>query len=139
MGELRQFPRIYSRHSHIGVIRVEEIPDFAKAILLRAAGVHKITYWDENISVKNTDTNVVHNQDSHRFELTVDGHQAVLDYILKDNRIIFTHTRVPSAIEGNGLGSKLVETGLDYARENGLKVKSTCWFVSKYIRLHPEQ
>jgi hypothetical protein len=89
--------------------------------------------------VKNNDTNVVHDQEAHRFELTVDGQQAVLDYILKDGRIIFTHTRVPPDIEGRGLGSKLVETGLDYARENGLKVKSTCWFVSKYMRLHPEQ
>jgi predicted GNAT family acetyltransferase len=88
--------------------------------------------------VKNSDTNVVHNQDAHRFELTVDGHQAVLDYLLKDGRIIFTHTRVPPDIEGRGLGSKLVEAGLNYARESDLKVKSTCWFVSKYMRLHPE-
>jgi predicted GNAT family acetyltransferase len=77
---------------------------------------------------------VSHNQEAHRFELTVDGHQAVLEYVLKDRRIIFTHTKVPSPIEGRGLGTRLVETGLDYARENGLRVKSTCWFVSKYIR-----
>jgi len=88
--------------------------------------------------VKNTDTAVLHNQEAHRFELTVDGHQAVLEYILKGNRIVFTHTRVPPAIEGRGLGSKLVETGLSYANENGLRVRSLCWFVSKYIRLNPE-
>jgi predicted GNAT family acetyltransferase len=76
--------------------------------------------------------------EAHRFELSVDGHQAMLDYVLKDKRIVFTHTKVPSPIEGRGLGSKLVESGLNYARDNGLKVKSLCWFVSKYIRLHPE-
>jgi predicted GNAT family acetyltransferase len=58
--------------------------------------------------------------------------------MLKGKLIIFTHTGVPPAIEGRGIGSKLVETGLDYARENGLKVRSTCWFVSKYIRRNPE-
>ena len=88
--------------------------------------------------MKNTDLAILHNQEAQRFELTVDGHQAVLDYVLKGNRIIFTHTRVPPAIEGRGLGSKLVETGLDYAREKGLRVRSLCWFVSKYIRLNPE-
>jgi predicted GNAT family acetyltransferase len=75
---------------------------------------------------------------THRFELSVDGHVAVLDYVLKGERMVFTHTKVPPAIEGRGLGSKLVETGLNYAKDNGLKVKSLCWFVSKYIRLHPE-
>lgn len=82
--------------------------------------------------------NVVHNQAANRFEISVDGHLAVLQYIMKGPRIAFVHTSVPPAIEGRGLGSQLVEAGLNYARQNGLKVKSTCWFVSKYIRLHQE-
>lgn len=81
---------------------------------------------------------VTHNAESQRFEMKVDGHLAVLNYILKGEIIIFTHTGVPPAIGNRGLGSKLVETGLNYARENGLKVRSTCWFVSKYIRRHGE-
>jgi predicted GNAT family acetyltransferase len=81
---------------------------------------------------------VTHNQQARRFELTVEDHLAVLNYMLKGDIIVFTHTGVPPAIGGRGLGSKLVKTGLDYARENRLKVRSLCWFVSKYIRLHPE-
>jgi uncharacterized protein len=81
---------------------------------------------------------VDHNHENQRFEIAIDGHQAVLSYMLNGNLIIFTHTNVPPAIEGRGIGSKLVETGLDYARENGLRVRSTCWFVSKYIRHNPE-
>ena len=88
--------------------------------------------------MKNEDVTVAHNLEANRFELTIDGHRAVLDYMLKGEIIIFTHTGVPPAIGGRGLGSKLVETGLDYARETGLKVGSRCWFVSKYIRLHAE-
>jgi hypothetical protein len=88
--------------------------------------------------LKTENGSVTHNIEAHRFELSVDGHQAVLDYVLKGDRIVFTHTSVPSAIEGRGLGSKLVKCGLDYARENGFRVKSLCWFVSKYIRLNPE-
>ena len=81
---------------------------------------------------------VTHNSESHRFETTIDGQKAELDYMLKGDIIIFTHTGVPPAIGGRGLGSQLVRTGLDYAKEKGLKVRSLCWFVSKYIRLHEE-
>jgi len=88
--------------------------------------------------VKNENLEVIHNQEEHRFEITTDKHVAVLDYMLKGEIMIFTHTGVPPAIGGRGLGSKLVKTGLDYARENRLRVRSLCWFVSKYIRLHPE-
>ena len=88
--------------------------------------------------MKNENLIVSHNQARNRFELTVEGHLAVLDYMMSGEIIIFTHTGVPPVIGGRGLGSKLVKTGLDYARENGLKVRSLCWFVSKYIRLHPE-
>jgi uncharacterized protein len=88
--------------------------------------------------VRTENIDVIHNREEHRFELTVDGNLAVLDYMLTGEIIIFTHTGVPPAIEGRGLGSKLVKTGLDYAKENGLRVRSLCWFVSKYIRLHSE-
>lgn len=88
--------------------------------------------------MKPENTNVLHNQAASRFEITVDGKVAVLEYIQRGERIAFVHTYVPPAIEGRGLGSQLVETGLNYARQNQLKVKSTCWFVSKYIRMHPE-
>jgi predicted GNAT family acetyltransferase len=85
-----------------------------------------------------TNHEVTHNSENHRFEMTVDNHLAVLDYMRKGDIIIFTHTGVPPAIGNRGLGSQLVKTGLDYARDNGLQVRSLCWFVSKYIRLHPE-
>jgi predicted GNAT family acetyltransferase len=88
--------------------------------------------------MKTENNDAKYNREANRFEITVDGHRAVLDYRLKGDTIIFTHTGVPPAIGGRGLGSKLVKTGLDYARENDLRVKSLCWFVNKYIRSHAE-
>ena len=81
---------------------------------------------------------VVHNPDENRFESIVIGHTAVLDYMLTDETITFTHTGVPPAIENRGIGSRLAKAGLEYARENKLKVRSLCWFVSKYMRRNPE-
>ena len=71
---------------------------------------------------------VTHNAEERRFELSVDGHLAVLDYIMMDDIIIFTHTGVPPEIEGRNAGVELAQTGLEYARGNGLGVRSKCWF-----------
>lgn len=82
--------------------------------------------------------NVLHNESKNRFEFQINSHTAVLDYVLQGRTILFTHTGVPPALEGRGIGTKLVKTGLEYARANKLQVKSTCWFVNKYIDRHPE-
>lgn len=81
---------------------------------------------------------VTHNLEARRFELTVDGHLAVLTYMLTGNIIVFLHTEVPPPIGGRGLGVNLAEAGMEYARANGLRVRSMCWFVSKYLRRRPQ-
>jgi len=81
---------------------------------------------------------VIHNIDKKCFEIHIEAQTAELNYHLFGNSIIFTHTGVPPALEGRGIGSLLVKTGLEYARKNNLKVESLCWFVSGYIQRHPE-
>ena len=81
---------------------------------------------------------VVDNADAGRFELTEDGETAVADYIRDGDTITFTHTIVPPALEGRGLGSRLVEAALDNARAKGLRVVPQCSFVAAYIDRHPE-
>jgi predicted GNAT family acetyltransferase len=88
--------------------------------------------------VQITEFNVVHNVERKQFEVNIASYVAELAYYINGNVIVFTHTGVPSALEGQGVGSKLVKAGLHYARENKLKVESTCWFVSGYINRHPE-
>jgi predicted GNAT family acetyltransferase len=84
------------------------------------------------------DLPVTHNTDLNRFEAQLNGHTAELTYQMSGNTIIFTHTGVPSALEGQGIGGLLVKAGLEYARENKLKVQALCWFVNGYIQRHPE-
>lgn len=88
--------------------------------------------------MQTTKFNVIHNPQQKRFEVHVDSYTAELTYSLRGSTITFMHTGVPSAVEGRGIGSLLVKTGLQYARENNLKVKSMCWFVSGYMERHPE-
>jgi predicted GNAT family acetyltransferase len=81
---------------------------------------------------------VLHEPANNRFALYLEGETSVLDYYLSNDTVVFTHTGVPAALEGGGIGSKLVQAGLDWAREQGLRISSRCWFVSKYIDRHPE-
>jgi predicted GNAT family acetyltransferase len=83
-------------------------------------------------------SNVTHNQQAARFEFFMSGQLAVLEYELAAGKITFTHTGVPSALEGQGIGSRLARAGLEYARAQGLKVVPLCSFIAAYIRKHPE-
>ena len=63
---------------------------------------------------------------------------SVLDYSLSAGNVVFSHTGVPPAYRGQGLAAKLVEAGLKWAREEGLKVVPACSYVQLYLQRHPE-
>lgn len=83
-------------------------------------------------------TPVRDNRAEAEYELTVDGHRAVAAYQIEGDRIVFTHTVVPPAIEGRGVGSRLIRGALDSARDRGLKVVPQCPFVRAFIERHEE-
>jgi uncharacterized protein len=88
--------------------------------------------------MQNNELQVIHSSEKSRFEVQIEPHIAQLNYRLGGNAIIFTHTGVPPALEGRGIGSLMVKAGLEYARKNNLKVQSLCWFVSGYLQRHAE-
>ena len=80
------------------------------------------------------------NAEKHRFEIDLgDGSFAIAQYRLPAGKITFTHTEVPPAHEGKGIGSLLVRTALASARDRGLKVIPICPFFTAYIKKHPEE
>lgn len=81
---------------------------------------------------------VQHLPEKQRFEIHQSGQVAVLEYNLQAGVIAFTHTGVPPALEGQGIGSQLARAGLEFAREQQLKVRPFCWFIAGYIERHPE-
>jgi len=81
---------------------------------------------------------VLHNPELSRFEIHQEQQVAVLQYRLRGDTITFTHTGVPKELEGRGFGSRLVHAGLAYARQQGLTIRSTCWFVDKFLERHQE-
>ena len=81
---------------------------------------------------------VVNNQETGRFELTIDGHTAYTEYRMLASGIMFPHTETPPALEGRGVGSALVREALAWARQQGQPVIPVCPFVPGYITRHPE-
>lgn len=81
---------------------------------------------------------IVNNVDLSRFETQVGQFTAVIEYRIGEDNIIFTHTGVPDEISGHGIGSKLAETALNYARDAGLGVIPQCPFVAGFISRHKE-
>lgn len=77
------------------------------------------------------------NTAEHRFEARVDGQLAYARFERFPGGIAYTHTLVPEALEGRGIGSTLARHALDYARQNGLKVRPDCSFIKAWIDRHP--
>lgn len=79
------------------------------------------------------------NAERHRFEIDLgDGSYAFAEYNLIPGKVMFTHTEVPKAHEGKGLGSALIRFGLAEARARGLKVIPICPFFAAYMQRHEE-
>lgn len=81
---------------------------------------------------------VTDNPARNRFELTVEGITAHIDYERTPGRIVFIHTIVPEALGGKGVGSRLVKAALDMVRAEGLRLVPKCPFVAAYIEKHSE-
>lgn len=84
-----------------------------------------------------TDT-VRDNPSRNRFELQTAAGLAIANYRRDDLTITVTHTEVPRAVEGRGVGSALVKGMLDEVRREGRKVVPLCSFVRAYINRHPD-
>lgn len=78
-----------------------------------------------------------HEPDEHRFTLPTTP-VSVLNYELLPGRVVFTHTGVPTAYQGQGLAARLVEAGLRWAREQQLTVVPACSYVAVFLQRHPE-
>ena len=81
---------------------------------------------------------VTDNPAANRFEMPLDGGLAFVAYRRTGDVLALDHAEVPPALEGQGVGSRLVKATLENVRARGLKVVPGCSFVRAYMRRHPE-
>ena len=86
------------------------------------------------------DVQVTNNEADKRYEARVDGRLAGSAYYdTADDLIVFTHTEVDDAYEGQGVGSTLARAALDDVRADGRrKVVPRCPFIKGWIDRHPD-
>jgi predicted GNAT family acetyltransferase len=82
--------------------------------------------------------NVIDNTDLHRFETTIDGVTAFLDYALHGERLTLVHTEVPEELEGHGVGGALVQFAIDHAAKHAYTVVPRCPFARGWLERHPD-
>lgn len=84
------------------------------------------------------DYQVIYNELEHRFEVKIDTYMAVVEYRDRGDHWAVVHTFVPPHLEGRGIAGALTKTLLDYAKENGIKIKPVCPYTVSYVKRHPE-
>ena len=75
----------------------------------------------------------------HQYEFRIGDLIPRNEYIkTKNGEIYLTHTEVPSALEGKGVGSSLVRLALEDIERQQLRLVPLCPFVAGYVQKHPE-
>lgn len=87
-----------------------------------------------------SDIEIVYVPERSRYEIHVDGKVAGITRAKEgdDGVLLFSHTEVDDAYEGQGLASKLVTGALDDVRSRGRKIDVTCEYVEGFLEKHPE-
>ena len=84
---------------------------------------------------------VTHCKNDQMFSIAVAGHEiAYLKYRYldaKQSTVEMFTTVVPPSLGGRGVAKILADEAFDWAVQNELKMKLTCWYLSGYLQRHP--
>lgn len=84
------------------------------------------------------DNAVVDRPDQNRFELAIGDELALAYYRIEGDHIVLTHTEVPQALSGQGVGSRLAKGVFEQIRASGRKLVPRCSFMAGWVSRHPE-
>ena len=82
---------------------------------------------------------ITHEPDRKGFFASIDGHKAELTYRVEpDGTLAYNHTYVPEELRGKGIAGKITRYALEWARENGKKVRPVCPYIVSFVKKNPE-
>ncbi|MES2645308.1 MAG: GNAT family N-acetyltransferase [Bacteroidota bacterium] len=81
------------------------------------------------------------NEKNHGAFYAKEGNEQLGEMVISisDNKLSVYHTEVSDKAEGKGLAKKMLQTMVDYARKNHLKVIPLCPFVHVQFKRHPQE
>ncbi|GAB4316693.1 MAG: GNAT family N-acetyltransferase [Bacteroidales bacterium] len=87
--------------------------------------------------MREMEQNIVHS--GNEFFLDIGGERSLLSYeLFGDNTVVFTHTFVPENLRGQGIASRLIRRGVEWAHDKGYNIVAECWAVERFLERHPE-
>lgn len=81
---------------------------------------------------------IADNVAASRFELAVGDELAVAYYHNEDGRVVLTHTEVPQALSGQGIGTRLARGVFETLRQRQARIIAKCPFMAAFAVKHPE-
>lgn len=76
-----------------------------------------------------------HDMDLQQFTLLIDGnYTAVIDYYSQNEIYYLTHSEVPTALRGQGIGKILVEKTYEYLAQNNIKAVPVCSYIKTIVQ-----
>ncbi len=76
---------------------------------------------------------------SGRFFIEIDGKElAKIIYRWENQVMVIEHTEVDASLGGQGIGKKLVEAAVAYARAHQIKILPLCPYAKKVLERGPE-
>lgn len=81
---------------------------------------------------------VNHNSEKSQFEVKKEPQLAVLEYKMHRGTMYLMHTKVPEALSGEGIGSQLAKSALEYAKSEKLPILIYCSFIRDYVEKNPQ-
>lgn len=85
--------------------------------------------------------NITHDVPHNAFVAYTDNGKQIgkIVYAQKGAILLATHTRVSSDFQGQGVGEKLLDTLVAYAKENNMTITPLCSYVQSAFQKHPEK
>ena len=80
---------------------------------------------------------ITDNVAASRFELAVGDELAVAYYRNEDGRVVLTHTEVPQALSGQGIGTRLARGVFETLRQRQARIIAKCPFMAAFAVKHP--
>jgi predicted GNAT family acetyltransferase len=81
---------------------------------------------------------VQNDEAARKFYVTVEGHEAVIEYVKTGDVYDLQHTFVPEELRGHGVADQLAHGTLEEIKRRGARFIPTCPYIQGFLKHHPE-